>query len=235
MKVLLKSVCALSVMIITTAPVWATTNSTDLTVTGVISAAACTPTFSGGGVVDYGIIGSNSLKETSYNLLPVKELTFSIACEAKTRVAFKPVTARHEVVPNPGQQITNGYAWGPVGMLGYPTPSVTGIGVDQSGGVLGGMGMFIPNEDIVVDGKGGVRVLEDIGNGWNLKGAASPIHQRHSPDQRYSFSIGYADPIPFTNVSGLLKVQVFINKASELDLAQEVDLDGLVTFEMVYL
>lgn len=42
-------------------------------------------------------------------------------------------------------------------------------------------------------------------------------------------------PRTFTNMSGTINVQAYINKTSELDISQPIELDGQTTIELVYL
>jgi len=46
---------------------------------------------------------------------------------------------------------------------------------------------------------------------------------------------GTTTPVSFTTLSGTMEIQAYLNKASELDLTKEVQLDGLTTIELVYL
>jgi len=52
-----------------------------------------------------------------------------------------------------------------------------------------------------------------------------------------SWKVGTGDntPASLTNLSGTVSIKGFINKASELDLTHDIQLDGLTTIELVYL
>lgn len=69
-------------------------SSVDLTVKGVITPNACTPTFSGGGVVDHGKIASKDLVQNNPTTLPKAMLKLSINCEGPTAIAIRPVDNR---------------------------------------------------------------------------------------------------------------------------------------------
>ena len=64
-------------------------DTADLTVKGVIKPAACTPTLSGGGIVDFGTIPANSLSDTTFTRLPEKWVHATITCDAPAKLALK--------------------------------------------------------------------------------------------------------------------------------------------------
>lgn len=69
-------------------------SSTDLTVTGVITPAACTPSLSGGGVVDYGKISSKDLNPDTHTPFQDRTLQLTVSCNAPVRFAIVPVDNR---------------------------------------------------------------------------------------------------------------------------------------------
>src|SRR3989344_2064591 len=68
--------------------------STDLTVIGTITPNACTPTLSGGGVVDHKTISSNDLNQDKSTNLPDKTLQLSVSCGSAIAFRLKPIDNR---------------------------------------------------------------------------------------------------------------------------------------------
>src|SRR3546814_16778843 len=63
--------------------------SIDVRVIGTITPPSCTPTLTGGGIVDYGKILSSKLSMTAYNRLSTKDVPFSIVCTGPARIAVR--------------------------------------------------------------------------------------------------------------------------------------------------
>lgn len=64
-------------------------SSVDLTVKGLITPSACTPTLSGGGTVDYGKISAKDLNVDKPTDLPPQTLQFNVTCDAATLIAME--------------------------------------------------------------------------------------------------------------------------------------------------
>ena len=86
-----KTVLALA-LLATTASAFAA-DSVDVRVIGTIVPAACTPTLSGGGTVDYGTIKADTISATDYTVLPEKQISFLDPCDAPAKVALNAATA----------------------------------------------------------------------------------------------------------------------------------------------
>jgi hypothetical protein len=214
--------------------------SVDVSIVGTIVPAACTPTISGSGVVDYGDISSASLSADSYTLLDVKSLEFSINCDAPTRVGFFGINGRPGtlagIVGESASGYTDLYIDGYFGDYGDQHHRSAGLGMD-GGAKVGGYtirlkpGTSIANGDAAkLIGKTEYEPLwtatEDVTHGALF----SPMPWINS----WSTGNG-TSPLAVKNVSAQLEVQAFINKTSELDLSKPIALDGLTTFELVYL
>lgn len=65
-------------------------STVDLTVKGMIIPNACTPTISGGGVVDHGKIASKDLVQNNPTNLPKVTLQLTINCEGLTSLSIRP-------------------------------------------------------------------------------------------------------------------------------------------------
>jgi len=76
------------------APYAMAASSTDLTVTGLITPNACTPTLSGGGIVDIGKISAKDLKMTSNTLVNTQPMQLTVACNAANTFALNAIDNR---------------------------------------------------------------------------------------------------------------------------------------------
>ncbi|SEM32333.1 Protein of unknown function [Pseudomonas sp. ok272] len=81
-------------LFLTCAPSAFAASTVDLTVTGKITPSACTPSLSGGGVVDHGKISAKDLRPNNSTSLPKVILQFRVNCEAHTQFAIKPTDNR---------------------------------------------------------------------------------------------------------------------------------------------
>jgi hypothetical protein len=83
-----------SALLITTSLPTFAASAVDLTVTGMITPNACTPTISGGGIADHGKIASKDLVQNNPTTLPKVTLQLTINCEGLTPLAIRPVDNR---------------------------------------------------------------------------------------------------------------------------------------------
>ncbi|MCE5982370.1 MULTISPECIES: DUF1120 domain-containing protein [Pseudomonas] len=189
--------------------------TTDLTVTGIITPAACTPTLSNGGLVEYGSLALTDLEDTpsQYNL-PAKSLNFAIECSAPTTFALIANDNRRDSSP--------------------ASPWLFGLGKHQDQSI-GQYGMTWQYESTVVDGTQGLNLLsEDGGNSWNEIGDGVLQDAGRVPNALTGFSIGTnLGPTPATSVNVTMDVRGSINKGLTLNGAME--LDGSATIEVIYL
>jgi len=227
-----KTVCALAVLATTSLPALA--ESIDVRVIGTISPAACTPTLSGGGTIDYGTIKTAALATDAFTVLPEKQLDFAINCDAPAKVAITAHSQRGtSAVDADGSLVEMGNypkLFGAVGNV-----SVVGLGLDGAKGI-GSYGLRLAGGTMTADGVT-VDSIYALGNttSWATTGTGSLFNT--GANVRYSSwaTKGTTTPIAFTTLAGKLGVQAYINKASELDLTKPVVLDGLTTLELVYL
>ncbi|MBE4810069.1 MULTISPECIES: DUF1120 domain-containing protein [unclassified Enterobacter cloacae complex] len=217
----------------------ASAESVQVNVIGTIVPAACTPTLSGGGVVDYGNIKASTLSADAYTLLPVKSLDFAISCDAPARVALHAVNDRPGTLA--GGEVANGVGKAPVNVFGntsglYP---VVGLGLDGTK-KIGGYGLTITGGTVTADGNpvDSITNAQNDGTGtWysSGKGLGAGTPFSWTPRSISWAQTGTLVPVAFKTLAGKLDVQAYINKASELDLSHAVKLDGQTTLEVVYL
>ncbi|MBD9589625.1 DUF1120 domain-containing protein [Pseudomonas sp. PDM03] len=189
------------------APYALAASSTDLTVTGIITPNACTPTLSGGGIVDHGKFSAKDLKPDQATALPAVTLQLSVNCDAAT--AFR-------LLPTDNKSGTS-HDGGDFG-LGY-------INGDQKLGLF-----YVRIRTPIADGVA-VQPLgsNNNGNTW----FASPVVE---PNLLSAFGAvgGPATPIAIKDLQTDLRVTTQIARADSLDLTNEVALDGSATITIAY-
>ncbi|KFK93539.1 MULTISPECIES: DUF1120 domain-containing protein [unclassified Serratia (in: enterobacteria)] len=227
-----KTVCALAVLATTSLPVLA--GSIDVRVIGTIDPAACTPTLSGGGTVDYGTIKPTALTTDAFTVLPEKQLDFAINCDAPAKVAITAHSQRGaSAVKTDGTLTEIASIPGIFGSTG--STATVGLGLDGTKGI-GGYAIRLAAGTMTADG---VAVDSIISNSNTTSWGSTLFGNLFTSieNKRYSSwaKTGTTTPIAFTTLAGKLGVQAYINKASELDLTKPVVLDGLTTLELVYL
>lgn len=229
-----KTICTLFVLAASSTSVMAV-ETTNLAVTGMIAPAACVPSFSGGGVVDYGAINTKNLSLTGYNVLPSKQIDFSITCSAPAQVGFTVISGRPSTLAGiRGSENSGGFGYPPVRLAGgtHINAQATGIGLDTVGNKIGGMAMNIRQGATTLDGSQDVRIIfGDDTQAFRLK-----TNDRNLHPTKYSWSsLDNLTPLAFTTLSSAMNVQVFLNKGQALDLTKEINVASLVTVELLYL
>lgn len=181
---------------------------TDLSVSGHIRpGSACSLTLGNGGTVEMGTISPKDLQTT----FDKHEISLSIQCQAPTKVAFR-------VLDNRTGTAFQGF----------------GFGLGASGGKEVGRYHLLP-KDRIGDGTA-LSHLVRWGNGsWNAAGGEM-YTWKVSPSMTSSWSKpGYNLPQAFQNISSRLGFEIDIAPASNLDVSQEVPIDGSATMELIYL
>lgn len=191
--------------LISAAPFALAASSTDLTVTGVITPVACTPTFNGGGDIDLGRISSGDLNQDQNTLVGSHPLTLTVNCSAATTFAIKPIDN------NPGTSIGDWF----------------GLGLTDDGKKLG---FFYPEILRATADASAADPIEsnDSGTTWAKADSAQPGYWLSVANT------GDTDPVEAQVVTMDFKVDTYIARADGLDLSNEVNIDGSATFEIVY-
>jgi type 1 fimbria pilin len=190
-----------------TSPLTFAASSTDLTVTGLITPNACTPTLSGGGIVDHGKLLAKDLHLDRPTTLPGETLQLAVNCDAATAFRLLPTDNKRDTLAGP-----NDFG------LGY-------INGDQK---LGGFTarLMVPMADGVA-----VQPLNSINNGdtWFRSPALS-----HGNLLAFGAAGGPDAPIAVKDLLADLRVSTQIMPADSLDLTNDVALDGSVTLTIAY-
>jgi type 1 fimbria pilin len=186
-------------------------SSTDLTVTGIITPAACTPNLAGGGVVDFGKISAKDLNPTASTRLPVRTIELTVKCDAATQVALQLADMRAGSASRPG----NDYF---------------GLGLINGNEKLGfyQLTFGIPVADVPTN------MIDSRDNGTTWFGLDDTIARVGSLVSFGSrFADGYA-PDFVTDVTVDMLVHASIAPTNGLNLTDEQTIDGLATLQIWY-
>lgn len=183
-------------------------SSVDLTVKGMITPSACTPTLSSGGLVDYGKISAKDLKADNPTYLERQTLQFTLTCDAPTPVAMEAKDNRAGSSFDGDQNF--------------------GLGIINVSEKLGYMELRLLSP--VADGVAVTTVGSiDRGETWHVERAlwrdniVAPAN------------IGTTTPISVQSLTANLRIDPVIAPTNQLTLTNEVAIDGSVTLSVVYL
>ncbi|MCW8275288.1 DUF1120 domain-containing protein [Pseudomonas sp. PCH199] len=207
MKTLLAALCASS--LISLAPYARAASSTDLTVTGVITPVACTPSVSNGGKIDIGKVLVKDLNQNSSTQVGFHQLAFAVACNSATLFAINAIDNR-------------------AGTSSSPAPAFFGLGMTAADEKVG---YFEPaGGSIQADGQAAQLIVSrNNGDTWSST-------KRIASDALTSISfISGTTPIAVKNLSMFLYVTTYVAPANGLTLKDDTPMDGSATFEMKYL
>ncbi|MFR9702393.1 DUF1120 domain-containing protein [Aeromonas sanarellii] len=201
--------------------------SFDITVSGTITPGACLARLTGGGNFDYGNILSSSLSQDAHVILPVKSSSFSITCDAPSKIALKSIDNRQGTNSNPvGQDL--------VGRPNIPAnASLFGLGLDSSNNKIGSFNLRIDDASISADDGIAVDTIYSADNGatWAKGGGQTGFNSVLSTWAKR----GEVTPYAFKTLTGQIDLQAAIAPSSQLNLSQPVNLDGSVTVQLYYL
>lgn len=210
--------------------------SVDLAVSGTIAPASCTPLLASNGEINYGQIKGDALDQNNYNLLESRQLAFTLTCSAPAAVALRAISARIGSTVTEGSEGSRGFAPAPIALFGQAAGTIpaAGLGYYDTNKKIGGLAARLISADTQADSKQ-VSQLVSNNNGasWTAATAGAPLLLN---DGLTSWgTAGSQTPVPFTQLTGNMEVQPYLDKASNLSLTRAIELDGLVTFEVVYL
>ncbi|CAG4905894.1 DUF1120 domain-containing protein [Paraburkholderia gardini] len=201
-------------------------DSVDLKVIGTIVPASCTPTISGGGIVDFGRIPASSLSATAATLLPAKNATLTVTCDAPVAVGITTVDNR------------SGTSGSASSVLPLSTAPSQVLGVGSVGGkTVGAYNVGFLKTGITADGNAADGIYsQDGGTTWSA--FVHPFGTMIQPGVRtHSWAApGQTVPAAFTTITQPLEIDLALNKTADMPpLNTEVPIDGLATFSLVYL
>ena len=183
-------------------------SSVDLTVKGLIVPSACTPSLSGGGVVDHGKISAKDLNLDDATYLDKRTLTMTVNCDAPIQFALHPIDNRAS---------------------SSMSSSYFGLGFINDTQKLGYYFLTLSNP--VADEGVVVQTISstDLQNWmrWPEWDAGLYMSVASMDD--------HTQPLAVKDLTVDLNVYTAINRADGMDLSNEVTIDGSATLEVKYL
>lgn len=206
-------------------------DTVNMTVEGNIIPSACTPTFEGGGTVDFGTFKTVDLPRNDYKVLGKKDVNLTIRCPAGKRIYFG--VKDNQRASSLGEQIADTIGVVTTRDVSSKSNYVFGLGsasIDGKSVSLGSYALSV-NKQVSVDGN-----AMDFRYGWNagstFEGAAKSI--TNDGFIVYSAKTG-ALPLPTAKTFVFpITVTAAANKGAQLPLSGDVDLNGNATFEVTY-
>lgn len=207
-----------------------------------LEAAACTPTLSNGGVVNFGTHPYGTLSPDHYTQLGTRNITLTVTCESATGIAITARDTRVESV-NIGED-TDGkrgvkYALAGSGYIADPT-RLFGLGTAPGGGKIGSYAVLIDtatlsanngSEAVDVEMAGADAVFSGQRRTWQ----SLPVYPL-PVDQSYYYTFvkkGELTPTPVMNAT--IPLQVSASVANNLGGREKIELDGQAVISVVYL
>lgn len=196
----------------------------ELKVTGVIKPVACTPTIgAGSAVIDYGNIVAGSLATGQNKVLDTKEVPFSISCEAPVKMAVTATDNRAASKVTGLASLVSASAT-ESSMFGLGSASTKNIGAFHFTMKQGSFTGDGANVDTVGS-------ANSTSPSWSKSSAGGM-----STDRMLSWApSGATTPGSYKLISGTIGVTAVLNKPENLNLTQDITLDGSATIEVKYL
>lgn len=230
MKNLSLKMCSLAVLISSLTPgVYAANQSVDLKVQGTLVMGACTPSFSAGGIVDYGKLSISTLKTDATNQLGTQSLTLNLTCESPTKVGWTTVDDRAD-----SEQAITVYV--DTDQMNK-ADELFGLGKTAGAVNLGGYGIRFNNNasSTIADGKASKLLYSDTnGSSWNFADGFE-IPARVEGSRIITFGDSNNEPLAFTTASDVFQVGSAVQDTTTLAISDDTPIDGQATFTVVYL
>lgn len=183
-------------------------SSQDLSVTGIITPASCTPVLSGGGVIDHGKLTAKDLHPDFPTSLQAGEMQLQVQCEGATFFTLTTVDNRA------GSSAIN--------------PAHHGLGIINDDQKLGSVafGVFDPVADSVP-----VQTILSRDNGASWRPSS---YLGHAALTSFAPPAGPYTPMALQTLNARLRAFTVIVPASDLTLLDEVPIDGQATLQLKY-
>lgn len=219
----MKKLFVIAALAASISPALALASSTDLTVTGMITPGACTPSFASGGNVDLGKIPAASLNKDTQTELMAHDISLQVTCSADAAVAIK-------VHDNQASTLLPGIEIDGVKVNGW---YLYGLG-EAAGKKIGGYGLR--HGTPTIDGKPSTLMYsENEDDVWKAP-TVSLVGRNVANKLQYSWgdsvAAGPAAGAVHTFPMSLIPV---IGPTNDLPITADIDIDGSATFELVYI
>ena len=193
-------------------------SSVELSVDGLITPMACTPTLSAAGLVDFGKISQQDLNLTTGTRLPLKSLNLTVTCNGAARYALRMRDNRD-------------------GTAHVNSEIYYGLGLDGSGNKVGVYSVKFDPKQTVADA-----VPYIYGTESTTGGVAWRTSNRNPIDIGANSLLGFTDlegstagPSGIQTLNSTLTLEAVINAKQNLDLSSDIRMDGSATLEVTYL
>lgn len=205
-------------------------DNVNLNVSGTLTNAACEPSLSNGGVVDFGHIPLGGLDKTSTNQLGHKKITLTITCESPMAVAFRTTDNRSDsrevltIIDSKGE--------------GFPSSDQSnggfefGLGKTAGGENIGSYAFSIastPTADGVVKDLIFIKAEHDTEWVKSDSGSAQVGTRAYSVADS-----GTLVPKAAKITVYPIKVTAAIQGTDKLNITDDTNLDGLATISLIY-
>lgn len=194
-------------------------SSTDVSVTGMITPAACTPSLSGAGSFDFGKISAQDLNQDKITSFKSEFQRLTVACSAPTRFAIDGVDNRS-------------------GTAHVANSSYFGLGLNGTE-KIGSFMMGLQAAGITADGNTDVQRMVSVngGSSWIPRSdQVSYLINRDIARVLLGFGRqGATEPAPIGTLAADLQVTMNIVKGSDLTLTDDINIDGAASIEVTYL
>ncbi|MDA8485720.1 DUF1120 domain-containing protein [Pseudomonas resinovorans] len=187
-------------------------NSVDLAVTGRIMPAACSISLSSSEYA-FGEIKSSDLNIDSNTAGRTTDHDLGIICSTPTHIAIQATDNRS------GTALDTHF-------------SLFGLGLDSQGNSIGAYQLI--TMDTELDGSLGYGTRSDDGGAtWNYD--TNVLSTAPSSIFSWNKTANGANPEPFVSLTQVLRAHLILSPMEDLDITQEIPLDGSATLELFYL
>lgn len=180
--------------------------------------AACQPTLSNGGLVNFGTLSKSDLNAAKSTRLPPKSLLLSVSCDAPASFAL----VMHD--NRAGSATVNSEIY-------------YGLGRDSRNNKIGLYSLSIDPADASADSIARLYRTDSTtaGAAWSTA-SGNPVPIGQNSYLAFTDSAGSnAGPVLMQNLSTTVTVEAVIAPTDSLDLSSAIELDGAGTIEIIYL
>jgi hypothetical protein len=210
---------ALAALLFVTGSAFAAGPTATLQVKGTITPAACTPTLSNAGIVDFGATSTSEFGAANL-ALGEKDIDLNVSCTGPTKLQFSMTDNRHDTATSSGE---------------YDLVGRLGLGMTTKSEKIGYFVLWV--HDAVVDGVAGDVIASNNTEAIWHKNVyhVNNVNIEGSYDDYVSVATsGTVTPIAFEEMTMKLSPEVVIDKSMK-SITEVANLDGNLTLNFDYL